>query len=144
MKKRTRSDSSRARRAEAALRAFALGYPGAREEFPWGDRVVKVAKKVFVFMGTTDDGGFGLSVKLPASAAMALLLPFASPTRYGLGKSGWVSARFAPSDDPPLALLREWIDESYRAIAPKTVTATSRRTGPRDRHQTGGRRSAKR
>ena len=33
---------------------------------------------------------------------MALLLPFATPTGYGLGKSGWVSARFAPSDDPPL------------------------------------------
>jgi len=74
-----------------------------------------------VFMGTTDDDGFGLSVKLPASAPMALLLPFASPTRYGLGKSGWVSARFGRSESPPLDLLRAWIDESYRAIAPKTL-----------------------
>jgi hypothetical protein len=58
MKKRTGggSKAKRKKTAEAALRAHALGYPGAREEFPWGDRVVKVAKKVFVFMGTTDDG----------------------------------------------------------------------------------------
>jgi predicted DNA-binding protein (MmcQ/YjbR family) len=122
MKKRSRSNS-KAKRAEVALRAFALRYPGAREEFPWGDRVVKVGKKVFVFMGTTEDGGFGLSVKLPASGPMALLLPFATPTGYGLGKSGWVSARFAPSDTPPVAMLRAWIDESYRAIAPKTLVA---------------------
>ena len=112
---------SKAKQAEAALTAFALRFPGTREDHPWGDHVVKVGKKVFVFMGTTDDGGFGLSVKLPASAPMALLLPFASPTGYGLGKSGWVSARFAPSQSPPLDLLRAWIDESYRAIAPKTL-----------------------
>jgi len=116
--------------AEAALRAFALGFPGTREEFPWGDRVVKVGKKVFVFMGTTEDGGFGLSVKLPSSGPMALLLPFATPTGYGLGKSGWVSARFEPSDAPPLDLLCAWIDESYRAIAPKKLAAKARRGEP--------------
>ena len=106
--------------AEAKLRAYALSLPGAVEEFPWGDRVVKVNKKVFVFMGTlgTSDGGFGLSAKLPRSAGLALTLPFASPTRYGLGKSGWVSARFAAGDKPPLDLLEAWIEESYRAIAP--------------------------
>ena len=110
-----------------------------------------MGKKVFVFMGMADGDGLGLSVKLPASGPMALLLPFATPTGYGLGKSGWVSARFAPSDNPPLALLREWIDESYRAVAPKTVVAklpplgtalvrepgTARRTGPRGRRPSG-------
>ena len=117
------------KQAEATLREFALGYPGAREEFPWGERVVKVGKKVFVFMGMADGDGLGLSVKLPDSGPMALLLPFATPTGYGLGKSGWVSARFAPSDDPPLALLRDWIDESYRAVAPKTLVAQAAAAG---------------
>jgi predicted DNA-binding protein (MmcQ/YjbR family) len=132
MKKRSRVDNKKAAKggtnkkkagktAEAALRAYALGFPGTREEFPWGDRVVKVGKKVFVFMGATEDGGFGLSVKLLETGPMALLLPFASPTGYGLGKSGWVSAQFGPSDAPPLDLLRAWIDESYRAIAPKKL-----------------------
>src|SRR5262249_6857124 len=72
---------------EKALRAQALSYPGTQEAFPWGERVVKVRGKVFVFMGRMD-GGLGLSVKLPGSASVALALPFASPTGYGLGKSG--------------------------------------------------------
>ena len=38
-----------------------------------------------------------------------------------LGKSGSVSARFPRGTRPPVALLCEWIDESYRAIAPKTL-----------------------
>ena len=133
MKKRS-GGGSKMKQATAALRDFALGYPGAREEFPWGERVVKVGKKVFVFMGMPDGDGLGLSVKLPDSGTMALLLPFATPTGYGLGKSGWVSARFEPSDDPPLALLREWIDESYRAVAPKTMVAKLPR-GRRERRR---------
>jgi hypothetical protein len=52
---------------------------------------------------------------------MALSLPFASPTGYGLGKSGWVTARFAAKDKPPLEMLRKWIEESYRAVAPKEL-----------------------
>ena len=124
MKKRSRSKKeNKATKAETALRKFALGFPDAREEFPWGDRVVKVGKKVFVFMGTTEDGGFGLSVKLPATGPMALLLPFASPTGYGLGKSGWVTASFGPEATIPLDRMAEWIEESYRAVAPKKLVA---------------------
>ena len=134
------------KQAKAALREFALGFPGAREEFPWGERVIKVGKKVFVFLGMADGDELGLSVKLPESGPMALLLPFAQPTGYGLGKAGWVSARFGPSDHPPLGMLREWIDESYRAVAPKAakavakiapVSGTSRRTGPPARRPSG-------
>ena len=118
--------------AEAALRAHALSYPEAYEDFPWGERVVKVRGKVFVFMGGID-GGLGLSVKLPSSASFALGLPFASPTAYGLGKSGWVTARFRAREKPPLDLLAQWIDESYRAVAPKRLVATldAFREGPR-------------
>jgi predicted DNA-binding protein (MmcQ/YjbR family) len=106
------------------LRQFALDYPGTHEDHPWGETVVKVGKKVFVFLGKPKDGaGVGLSVKLPQSGAMALSLPFASPTGYGLGKSGWVSAQFGKGDKVPLDMLRQWIDESYRAVAPKTLVA---------------------
>jgi len=108
---------------QGVLRDFALGYPGAHEEFPWGERVVKVKGKVFVFLGREDEG-LGLSVKLPQSRLMALGLPFASPTGYGLGKSGWVTVQFGPRDKPPMDLMRAWIDESYRAVAPKRLVAT--------------------
>jgi predicted DNA-binding protein (MmcQ/YjbR family) len=114
------------REAAESLREFALGFPGAFEDFPWGERVVKVGKKVFVFMGKVDDGAAGLlsfGVKLPTSGLDALELPFVEPTGYGLGKSGWVTASFEDRDSLPLDLLRRWIEESYRAVAPKKLIA---------------------
>jgi predicted DNA-binding protein (MmcQ/YjbR family) len=113
---------SRPKGAEAELRRFALGLPEAYEEFPWGERAIKVKGKVFVFMYTSRDG-FSMSTKLPDTGAAAVTLPFASPTGYGLGKSGWVSARFGPSAKPPTDLLKMWIRESYQAIAPKKLVA---------------------
>jgi predicted DNA-binding protein (MmcQ/YjbR family) len=112
------------RSVESTLREYALSYPEAHEDFPWGERVVKVRGKVFVFMGKLETGGFGLSVKLPGSATLALGLPFAAPTAYGLGKSGWVTARFGAREKPPVELLERWIDESYRAVAPKRLVRT--------------------
>jgi predicted DNA-binding protein (MmcQ/YjbR family) len=110
------------RRHEEALREHALAYPETHEEFPWGHRALKVKGKVFVFL-YADGEGLSLSIKLPHSREAALEKPFAEPTHYGLGKSGWVTAQFAPSENPPLDLLRAWIDESYRAIAPKKLVA---------------------
>ncbi|HTA18283.1 MAG TPA: MmcQ/YjbR family DNA-binding protein [Polyangia bacterium] len=116
------SAAPRAGAAEAALCRYALSLPNAREEFPWGHRVAKVGKKIFVTFGN-DERAFSMSVKLPRGAEFALALPFAEPTGYGLGKSGWVTARFAAKEAPPLDLLRAWIDESYRAVAPKKLVA---------------------
>ncbi|HVR95547.1 MAG TPA: MmcQ/YjbR family DNA-binding protein [Thermoanaerobaculia bacterium] len=108
--------------AEAALRDLALAYPETYEEFPWGHRAVKVKGKAFVFLAT-DNGTLSLSAKLPQSSVAALALPFAEPTGYGLGKSGWVTARFNLGDEVPVDLLHSWLDESYRAIAPKKLSA---------------------
>jgi predicted DNA-binding protein (MmcQ/YjbR family) len=107
-------------KAEAKLREFALAYPEATEEFPWGERAIKVGGKTFLFM-RADGNGLGLSTKLPESRDFALTYEFAAPTGYGLGKAGWVSASFARGTRPPTALLCEWIDESYRAIAPQRL-----------------------
>jgi len=115
-------------RAERALRDFSLGYPEAYEDHPWGDTVYKVKGKIFLFMGEWK-GTFGISAKLPLSASVALMLPFAEPTGYGLGKSGWVSARFPPTEEIPLDMLKAWIDESYRAVAPKKLAAQAPQPG---------------
>lgn len=113
------------RELSRSLRAFALALPEATEDFPWGERVAKVNGKVFVFLGLdpVPGGEMGFSVKLPASAEEALELPFTAPTGYGLGKSGWVTAKFGEKDAPPRAMLEEWIRESYCAIAPKKLVA---------------------
>src|SRR5262245_4983618 len=106
------------------LRAYALSFPGAYEEYPWGQVVVKVNKKVFIFLdGDPHDPALHISVKLPLSGADVLSLPFAAPTGYGLGKAGWVSFHFLPGEEPPLALLQPWVAESYRAVAPKRLIA---------------------
>lgn len=107
--------------AVAALRAFGLAYPGAHTKSPWpGHLDLAVNDKTFAYL-SVDGEPLAISCKLPASAAMALSLPFTEPTPYGLGKSGWVSAKFADGDDPPVELLKQWIDESYRAQAPKKL-----------------------
>lgn len=104
----------------ARLRDAALAYPEAVEEFPWGDRVVKVRGKIFVFLNI-HEGQLRVTTKLPQSGEVALMLPFVEPTGYGLGKSGWVTARFGPDEEISETMLLEWIDESYRAVAPKRL-----------------------
>jgi predicted DNA-binding protein (MmcQ/YjbR family) len=110
-------------RADAVLRAYALKFPEANEDFPWGERVIKVRGKIFVFFAT-GDGGLRVSVKLPTSFEMALTLPFTAPTRYGLGRAKWITARFAAHEAPPVDLLQGWIEQSYRAVAPKSLVRT--------------------
>lgn len=107
---------------ELELRDYAMQYPETREDHPWGHRAIKVKGKAFLFLGgDKNTKELSLSVKLPSSRDMAADLPFAEPTGYGLGKSGWVTARFAKAGDVPVDLVKAWIDESYRAIAPKKL-----------------------
>ena len=103
------------------LRAFGLAYPGAHSKAPWpGHDDLAVKDKTFAYL-PKDGDPFSLSVKLPFTGQEALELPFAKPAAYGLGKSGWVS--FDPGEDqiPPVEQLEDWIDESYRAQAPKSL-----------------------
>lgn len=109
------------RTVRAKLLEFALGLPEAHEDLPWGERVVKVNKKVFVFLGRDMDPHFGLGVKLPVSRLSALRMPFTEPTGYGLGKSGWVSSKLDDKSQASYEMLREWVLESYCAIAPKAL-----------------------
>ena len=110
------------KRAEMALRKHALKYPETTEEFPWEHRAIKVKGKIFLFL-FRDQNELSLTVKLPDSHRAAVALPFAAPSGYGLGKSGWVTARFTGGDEPPVEMLTDWIDESFRAVAPMRVIA---------------------
>jgi predicted DNA-binding protein (MmcQ/YjbR family) len=124
-KSRASGPTGKLARAETALRNHALAQPAATEHFPWGERAIKVNGKVFLFMSASVDE-LSLSTKLPRSSGVALLLPFATPTGYGLGKAGWVSARFPATDDIPVDMLCDWIDESYQAVAPAKLAAVAR------------------
>ncbi|MGW7609846.1 MmcQ/YjbR family DNA-binding protein [Streptomyces sp. NPDC054766] len=108
------------------VREFALGLPGATEEFPWGETVAKVNKKVFVFLGLVD-GSYppAITVKLKDEAAHthALTSPGAEPAGYGLGKAGWVRVPLEEQGAPAAELLCDWVEESYRVIGPKKLIA---------------------
>jgi predicted DNA-binding protein (MmcQ/YjbR family) len=109
--------SSRVDKKRQAVLDVALGLPEAWEDHPWGETVAKVGKKVFVFLG---DDTMGVKLTEPELHEHALSLPGAQPSGYGLGKSGWVSV---PLKAASLGVLRDWVEESYRVVAPKKLVA---------------------
>lgn len=113
------------------VREFALELPGAYEDFPWGESVVKVNRKIFVFLflghlvAGQGDSPPTVTVKLtdPGAHAHAMSAPGAVPTGYGLGRAGWVTIPLGEPGAPDAELLCDWVEESYRTIAPKRLVA---------------------
>ncbi len=103
-----------------SLRSFGLSLPGAFEAHPWGELVLKAQGKVFVFLGKPGDA-LRFSVKLPQSGERLLDQDWAEPTGYGLGKSGWVTLTVEGGNPLSAAELCALLEESYRAVAPKTL-----------------------
>ena len=99
---------------------FALRFPGAYEDHPWDEDVAKVSNKIFVFLGAESD--HGMTVKLRESHEQALSVPGAVPAGYGLGRAGWVTVYFRDTT-PPLDVLKDWVEESFRLVAPKRLVA---------------------
>ena len=117
-------------RIHQRILAFAVAMPGAYEDHPWEETVVKVNKKVFVFLGSEESPMWpAMTVKLVESHEQALAVPGAEPTGYGLGKSGWVTSSFKRGDEVPVGVLKDWLDESYRAVAPKKLVSQLAGTG---------------
>lgn len=80
--------------------------------------MAKVNGKIFVFLGPPPSTR--MTVKLDESHGHALAIEGAEPTGYGLGKAGWVTVPLrAPG--VTLDLMRDWIEESYRIVAPKRL-----------------------
>jgi predicted DNA-binding protein (MmcQ/YjbR family) len=111
------------KQAEQRLIKFALTYPETVLEHPWGHNAVKVKGKMFATFGgeANDPKEFSMSVKLPISSEMALTLSWVEATGYGLGRSGWVTARIRAGGDFDIETMKGWIDQSFRAVAPKRV-----------------------
>ena len=104
-----------------SLEQFALSLPEAWADSPWGDRVVKVGKKIFVFVSGPDSERPVITAKLPESRDHALSFPDAFPTRYGLGKHGWVTIFVDAVPSEEREVLFDFVEESYRAVATKTL-----------------------
>jgi predicted DNA-binding protein (MmcQ/YjbR family) len=117
------------KRIRQRLLTLALTLPGAYEDDPWQECVVKVDKKIFVFLGTGHgEHGPGFGVKLRSSHEEARGAEGVSPMGYRLGQSGWVWITLAAAD-VPAEVFEDWIEESYRCVALKRrVAELDRRT----------------
>ena len=104
----------------ASLKTLALGLPGAWADNPWGDSVVKVGKKIFVFLGENPEEQT-ITVKVPESHEHAMSFTGAVPTGYGLGKAGWVTIPVGGLRGDDAEVLHDFVEESYRTIAPKKL-----------------------
>jgi predicted DNA-binding protein (MmcQ/YjbR family) len=104
-----------------SLAEFALSLPETWPDNPWGDRVTKVGKKIFLFVSGPDSERPVITAKLPESREHALSYPDAVPTRYGLGKHGWVTIFVDAVPAEEREVLFDFVEESYRAVATKTL-----------------------
>lgn len=107
--------------ALADLADFALSLPEAWPDSPWGDSVVKVGKKIFLFASGPTADEPGVTVKLPESRDHALSLPGSVLPGYGLGKHGWVTVYLQAVAEEERDVLEDFVEESYRAVATKTL-----------------------
>ena len=119
------------------IREFALGLPAAEEDFPWGEPVIKVRRRpgvppwrkekegvygpMFLWLGLRDAANPSVHVKLTRSHEEAMAIAGATPTTIsGLGQWGWLAV---PLDEVDIGLLCDWVDESYRNVAPMRLVA---------------------
>jgi len=103
--------------SRADLLSYCLGKPGAWVDEPWeGDQVVKVADKIFAFLGAPDGGTIGLKCGRSADDAKEWRDEYPQDVRTSayIGRYGWNTfvTGLAISD----AELREAIDSSYADV----------------------------
>jgi predicted DNA-binding protein (MmcQ/YjbR family) len=98
--------------------AYCLAKPGAWEDTPWEDDiVVKVAEKIFAFLG----GGTSIGLKCGRDRDEAdewlLRYPDDAAVMAYIGRSGWNTLQLngaIPDDE-----LREAVDDSYATVVSK-------------------------
>lgn len=100
----------------AGLQQYCLGFEGAFEDYPWGEVVYKVGKKMFA---TLVGGPEGLRMTVKTThldAEMLTGLPHVARAAY-IGRYGWVTVSIR--DEATLDHARELVAASYEQVAPK-------------------------
>ena len=120
--------SAQTKASPAKLRKFALSLPEATEGTSCNKATFKAGAKNFFFLGEQSGpgpGGFTTMIKLTEaeSLAEAKKLSKSQPDNYSLGTNGWLSGTFSKGEGPPTKMFQGWIEESYRALAPKKLVA---------------------
>ena len=112
----------------AELLAYCLDKPGAWRDEPWeGDVVVKVAEKIFAFLGSADSASVGVKCGASRDEADEWLhrYPGDATVMPYIGRSGWNTLAVGagiPDDE-----ILEAVDASYDTVVSKLPK--SRRPG---------------
>lgn len=107
----------------APIRHKASRYPGVVEGTACTQSSFKIGKKAFLYIGM-QGGRYKAMFKLQRSIPEVTKLAETDPACYGVGKFGWVTARFSADNPIPKTLWEKWLDESYEQIA---VTKTGKK-----------------
>jgi predicted DNA-binding protein (MmcQ/YjbR family) len=103
-----------------SLREYCLSKPGAGETLPFGPDtlVFKVAGKIFL-LTSLDDEQLSFNVKCDPDHAEELRAecPCVLPG-YHMNKKHWNT--IIVDGSAPVKLLKQWIDDSYALVAPKS------------------------
>ena len=100
------------------LLAYCLAKRGAWEDEPWeGDVVVKVAEKIFAFLGDGTSVGVKCGRNRDEADEWLIRYPNDASVMAYIGRSGWNTLKVngAIADDE----LREAIDDSYDTVVSK-------------------------
>jgi predicted DNA-binding protein (MmcQ/YjbR family) len=110
------------------FQACALGFPAAREEFPFGPghHVFKAANGKIFAIASEAGRALRVSVKLtPDEVLEALSLPFVGNAPH-LARAHWVQATVA--NEPEFGAIEAWLDRSHELVTspPKRRRSPSR------------------
>lgn len=97
-----------------AIRRRAVLFPGVAKGTSCNQSSFKAGKGTFLFIGPGPKGqGYKAMFKLKASMAQAKQLAADQPSRFEVGSTGWVTARFTAEQPLPRRIWEKWLSESY-------------------------------
>lgn len=97
-----------------AIREKAASYPEVAKGTSCTQSSFKAGSGTFLFIGPGPKGkGFKAMFKLRDSMPDAEARATEEPTRFEVGKTGWVTARFTAEEPLPRSVWEPWLDESY-------------------------------
>ena len=105
---------ARSQDATDAIRRQAVTFPGVAKGTSCTQSAFKAGKGTFLFIGPGPKGqGFKAMFRLKASMPQARKLAARDPTRFEVGSTGLVTARFTAAEPLPKRIWGKWLSESY-------------------------------
>ena len=109
-------------RTIVGIRQIAESFPEVSVGTVCNKDAYKAPNKNFLFLWA-DDTEYKLKLKLADNLPEAQQRAQTEPEYYSIGSPGWVDVEMPLKKSPPKAVLRRWIEESFRLNAPKKLVA---------------------